>query len=313
MTVPEGLFTQRFDDMMGSARKRYPAIPEVSLVIENTEVFDVYATLYGGAKIVATSGAINQMAHYFFLLAAQVCVFMGEELPEPARTQVALGNLSEQRATLNNLFLINVFDFILWHELAHIIRGHLDMLNQRGRQSISEIEVFLEPGPEVNDIRALELDADLFAARNIANPVLATELPIQLMSWEAVAGREVTNAAVAAFCAASMFRLFYQMSGGETDVEHPPSTLRMVLAAQSIISQMLPDFEMIVELSGEIVFEAELLFAPIFGGQPAPATGREDIVKAVQLFDPLHEHLKALWPTMEPHAAVKNSAKPDAE
>jgi hypothetical protein len=102
------------------------------------------------------------------------------------------------------------------------------------------------------------------------------------------------------------FRVFYQMSGGVADKEHPPSTFRMLIAVQSVISQMLPDFEMIAELSGQIVFEAEMLLAPIISGQPAPATSAEELANAGQLFEPLNEHLKALWPTFEPYAVVKN-------
>ena len=85
--------------------------------------------------------------------------------------------LDEVRQRFGGFLTISAQGFLLYHEIGHLVRCHLDFLRQSGFSEDDNLNVFLEfendvPEEQLHIRRILEFDADMIAAQNMLDAII---------------------------------------------------------------------------------------------------------------------------------------------
>jgi hypothetical protein len=297
--------TFRFYHIYNAIKAECPEAPAIGFEILATDDFDIFATLEGGAKIIFTEGAVKKITAHFDMIAGFADTLLDEDVPTPFKD--GMTEVTEQRTMLAIVFREIVYDFIILHEIAHIVRGHLGRwLDRLGRHSISESEFYQINAISVTDLKSVELDADMFSALRMAMRKLAMDLPIKCQKWEDESGKQITSAALTAFTVANLFRLFHHFGAVQPTTGlsiHPPAVLRMFMSAKIIMMAMIPHWDGTNEWAEKVIGHTEGIFVAMHGEQYR--LDLDHVHKSLDVFDGLRGHLKDIWSELEPFAAIK--------
>ena len=132
--------------------------------------------------------------------------------------------------------LFNLLISVMTHELAHILRGHVDFVRRSGDQSgrVDELGVARRrTSRHAIPLRVLELDADYIGAGLLSN--LAQRVPTPFEFWSRTGPNENLAFALWAF---AMFALALEEQDkalGMSDPDYPSPLLRFVLLGTDVI------------------------------------------------------------------------------
>lgn len=216
-----------------------------------------------------------------------------------------------RRNLANWLFFVSV-EFIFFHELFHIIHGHVDYLKSLGGlRAISESGLELH---RLNDLdrHTIEMDADRMAAdamlSRIFGPLLYTQVQFQSLDDPLILPR---SQRLLGFCFAlyTCFRIFADDSLAHSEdqilrLRHPPAQLRQlsaILDATYLVrnSGYLPEIT-IEQVQGKAVIECELAFTRLLND---PNARSADILltvsKQLNMRTKFREHWSLLRPKLD--------------
>ncbi|MCE4539648.1 hypothetical protein LXT12_20560 [Pelomonas sp. P7] len=137
---------------------------EVKVDIANPQRPDVFYNAsakrqpWGGYEVNLGGGMLHRLDMMAQTLAADPTVLRGNRRSRLLDSQARAGGRRQVMASFAYSFLV---DFVFWHEVAHITRGHTDWISRRGRgEGLAELHMTPRDEAEAADLRALEGDAD---------------------------------------------------------------------------------------------------------------------------------------------------------
>ena len=250
-------------------RRNKDHLPEPYIdIIDNNEP-NAYATKSGNKYFIGiTSGAIVLIYDTFFRIMSSKKILT--DVGDPSKgmeakktlnpTLTELGQLTlpkehhETSAPIDNTRILfaqqlikMVFEFLIWHEFAHVIFGHVDYVHSvLGSFEIEEIEGEKEPHNWLDALvsQTLEMEADGFATNRgldildvlITNPdALTSELRPYLNDWSSAIKMWV-------FAIYTFFRLFSNQNNvrGIEKASHPVPAVRSILVLATVCTILQP-------------------------------------------------------------------------
>ncbi|MEO8405227.1 MAG: hypothetical protein ABI480_11545 [Chitinophagaceae bacterium] len=278
-------------------RRFYPSLPDVHIDFTASTAINASASLFKGKYFVALNvGTFAAIQDMFTKMLASRDVLVANGNPYNETSEKKLLNLllsptglefpippinpptsinDPDRAYLASFYVTFALNFILIHEFAHIIRGHVGYINYQTRSAtFSEIDYNSALTSEMNMsfFQTLEMDADsmalnrsfLIAEENMewAKNSGKVEFPI-FRDWETF----IFHWTFAIYC---LFRLF-----GFENIElakakqfkHPPPSIRMGMLISNIntifIKRNHSDVRKIAEVATSATAHAEEAFKSV--------------------------------------------------
>jgi hypothetical protein len=321
---------------LSSVRNVRPELPPIHFDFVNSFTLNARACRFKGEYCIGiNSGVVLLFGFLFghFLSDREVLTDIGnpsEELPNPPRLPllifdaakmieagaVPVSPVNKLRFGYSRLLLEMAFDFLVSHEVCHIVNGHVDYLsNVEGVAFLAEFE--LSGGHSLASItrQAMEMDADAGGACDGMGTILRKTGDINLTQppWRQFYVDPAMALCAWCFGVHSLFRLFGDerfLGSDFTKAVYPPVRLRQFLAsctAEEYVTQKSDR----PELSGifrreyaKAVVEAEKAFS-LATGQAIAVTGFQEALssEAAEHLSQLLAHWKnVLRPALLPFA-----------
>ena len=178
------------NEFINHIRKIYPNLPLIHFNLIDNYTINASAKKFGNNFFIGINiGTLNLIEDLF--LKIESCKYsMSEDCPklnlinsskgveynplyDTTILSFAKGNLrlATEQARI-------VFKFIIYHEICHILRGHLGLVSNNFNLSISEIND-IDDVDIINILQTLEMDADSFATNRSINDLLEKRIPNQ--------------------------------------------------------------------------------------------------------------------------------------
>jgi hypothetical protein len=220
-----------------------------------------------------------------------------------------------RRAMFSGLLITCAIDFLFWHEIAHIMNGHVDFLNATtGLTTLAELTGTVLSEENNLTRQSLEMDADSFATGqglynafgNLAEPGRVS--PDGWREWYSSPELTLFTWVLAIY---GFFRIFF---GGATrfdallQTQHPPDNIRLRMVILTLVEflkrrgedNLIPTVN---SMLNEVANTTEH-FCALFSAVAPDPTGIQEAFdpRATQHIDVLLNHWKTLRPNLLPFA-----------
>jgi len=301
------LVEDSFNKINSAIQISYVNPPSIRIVLLETPNIDAYATLRSGAHIAISTGLCDLLDTYFLRIAFEAEEILGERIPG-ARPLLQYELSNDVRKAIFNVMREGAYYFILLHEFAHILKGHLGLMQQAGSSRLSMVDWFV---PRANltaaDMRAFEYDADQSAAHNMHHlKVEAISVPLTLNNWNAEFGQDVSLHSIASFAALSAFRLLSSGWDNPEDKCHPPMPFRIFLVATCLSMELFKENP--GPYASRLLISTEEYYSEInrsdFKANIGALLGPEGLKRSKSWIDEVHQTLDVLKPHIASFATV---------
>jgi hypothetical protein len=249
-----GLITSWAEELIASARKLCPDLPHIHFDFVRNQTINALAFKAEGRYFIAFhTGTRYMLELIFFRMLSDTRLFdfipssAGEEsnLP-PFKYSVFAEEMyqagirpippkTKERRGYAERLLHHAFLFLIGHELAHIILGHIDLISNNGTGVLSELEWNLPNQKDLIERQAMEADADMrsvYSAIHSSKLMHEASMPEE-SEWIATR-RSVTDLLFdRSFAMNTVFRIFGDLLVEESDLSilsYPPGPLRRFMA-----------------------------------------------------------------------------------
>lgn len=236
------LFAAKFQKLNQWVANNTRATDGVQLNIKRDDNFEFFATLDNGGTITAFDGALADLGKMAIVALATSPVFLGQPFATDEKGQ-------KERAAISAAITATMFEFVIAHEIGHIIKGHLGLLAVGGHAQLTEVQ-FRNRYPDMSpeDFLAFEWDADIFASELLAGKKWDGDTLMSQPELEAGFGASGPKAGLVATSVALLFLIFHHLDQQNKPPEghvslHPKSLLRCLLAVSSVVSCILPTLD----------------------------------------------------------------------
>jgi hypothetical protein len=323
-------FKDAANELVDATKQFFPRMPEVYFDLVSNPGIQAYAfTSHGRYFIGVYSGTVFLLDTIFsrMMCDRRALPKVGNILLERKEPQSLLGvGLDAQKALdaglyplrpkcpvrqeYHNLLLECAFRFLVVHELAHILKGHVDYMDKRfSVPFLAEMGWIGKSASDALTRQSFEMDADSQAAGRLAGGLKkTTDHPLSL--------QECAFGSVFAFC--TLFHLFGDrtFTGHESTQAYPPVRVRQQMCAQlwgAIINDWAADERQTCLTAGNDAIAAVEFILPKLTGQSAVVKGLEEAFGkvGVDYAKKLMEHFELVTvPALRPYQYHDFDPKP---
>ena len=277
---------------LSTVRAVVPALPPIHFDFVNATGVNAFATKRDGEYCIAINSGVVLVLSFLFGHALASPEFLpqigdvGNEVKRPSlhpfswdlqllKEQLPVTPRDSVRRACFRHFVEDAFIFLVGHETAHIVNGHLDYLEKNsGKAFLAEFESSTLSQNEKLTRQTLEMDADCSAVGNAVYTILrkADNLATIPEPWKQFF-RDPSQALflwhIAICC---LFRIFGHSRFTATSLGrawYPPPRMRRFMAAGTAREQLLKRRPEVEEKfcadSGKAIVAVEQLFVDVFG------------------------------------------------
>lgn len=277
---------ERAEKTISAMVKQLKGVKKISFDIIDDYSFNAFATGVGHNYFIGINkGAIATLSLVFNRLLADKAIFpfIGDINNEKENLPLLENIYINYEATIDSLPLFyppqdpvrNIIaehmtrlalDFLLGHEMTHIIKGHISYLSQEFKVNVNdELSLHrIEKKRQRTISKTMEMDADSFATTMLLSSEInrcTGKLPLRGKEWEDLYSRPGFILLIFSIVISTLFRIFGDKRLNESTFElepYPKPRLRFVIAMLQIASD--PDF---LKLNKETKYDLDKNGVPI--------------------------------------------------
>lgn len=263
------------NDIINHVRSIYSNLPSIYFNLINNYVLNANASLYNGNYFIGLNiGTVNLLEELFVKINSASSYDLTDY---PKLNLVNTGNglvynrffgidilpLSEKGSNDSKEHFELVYRFVIYHEICHILRGHVAYLSSSYNLNIQEALTY-ESSDLISTLQTFEMDADSFATNRIINDFIENYIIIKNHDLTIYKDLKsfISNFAYSIYCFFRIFGFYTLEISKMKSKSHPSPSMRIAMIMSNIstilLEKKIQNTDEILEESIKSIKKAEI-------------------------------------------------------